>query len=468
MRSGRRVLFLLLGLVALLPAPAAQADTPEPKTLYADGNDGRFLLAGQWLFRLDPGDGGEGAGWFRETGTDGWAPVTVPNAWNAGDDSPASMAGGVGWYRKDFTLPSKSAALQWLVRFESVNYRAKVWLNGRAVGSHAGAYLPFEFILRGLRRTGTNVLVVRVDSRRGRADFPPAGFSQAGVPAGGWWNYGGLLREVYLRRVRTADFAQVAVRPRLACRRCAARVQVVARVRNATRARRTVTVTGRYGGRPVALGTRRVRGGRTARFAGALTLRAPRLWSPRSPALYRASLEARVGGRRVAGYRLHSGIKSVRVRRDGRLLLNGRPVHLRGVGYHEDDREHGFAIGPETRARLISETKALGATLMRTHYPPHPELQELADREGILIWSEIPVYSVGSDQLNRPSVRALAAREMARNIEANQNHASILLWSVGNELNAKPGAGIAAYFRLAARRAHRLDPTRPVGYATAS
>jgi beta-glucuronidase len=464
----RRVLLLLIVLAASVPATAARADTPVAKTLYADGSDGRFLLGGPWLFRPDPGDGGEGAGWFRDTGTADWSPITVPRAWNLGDDSPASMAGGVGWYRKDFELPSRSAALQWLVRFESVNYIAKVWLNGRAVGTHRGAYLPFEFVLAGLVRSGTNRLVVRVDSRRARDDFPPSGVSQTGVPAGGWWNYSGILREVYLRRVDTVDFEQVVVRPQLACRTCAARVTMVARVRNATRRSRSVTVTGRYGGRPVALGTRRLRPGATVRFAGGLTLRSPRLWSPRSPALYRAVLAARVRGRRVARYHLHSGIKSVRVRRDGRLLLNGHTVHLRGVGYHEDDRENGSAIGSETRARLIAETKALGATLMRTHYPPHPELQELADREGILLWSEIPVYSVGSDQLDRPGVRARAVRELARNIEANQNHASVLLWSVGNELNAKPGPGIGAYFRQAARRAHRLDPTRPVAYATAS
>ena len=261
---------VLAGVIGSAPSVAA-ADEPTPGALYADGHDGRFLLGGPWLFRADPGDGGEGAGWFRETATAGWAETTVPRAWNLGDDSPASMLGGVGWYRKDFTLPSASAALQWVVRFESVNYTSKVWLNGRAVGSHRGAYLPFEFVLDGLNRTGTNHLVVRVDSRRARDDFPPAGINQAGAPAGGWWNYSGILREVYLRRVRTADFRQVIVRPELPCRGCAARVRMIAVVRNATGATRSVTVVGRYGGRPVALGTRRLRARRSARFAGAIT-----------------------------------------------------------------------------------------------------------------------------------------------------------------------------------------------------
>ena len=80
------------------------------------------------------------------------------------------------------------------MRFESVNYRATVWLNGRLIGTHAGAYLPFELDLSNLR-PGVNRLIVRVDDRRSPSDLPPG-------PGGGWWNYGGILREVYLRAVQ--------------------------------------------------------------------------------------------------------------------------------------------------------------------------------------------------------------------------------------------------------------------------
>ena len=144
---------VLAGLIGSAPSVAA-ADEPTPGALYADGHDGRYLLGGPWLFRPDPGDGGEGAGWFRETATAGWAETTVPRAWNLGDDSPASMLGGVGWYRKDFTLPSRGggAAVGGPLRVGQLHAR-KVWLNGRAVGSHRGAYLPFEFVLDGLNRT---------------------------------------------------------------------------------------------------------------------------------------------------------------------------------------------------------------------------------------------------------------------------------------------------------------------------
>ena len=123
------------------------------------------------------------------------------------------MIGGVGWYRKDFSVPEASKALEWAVRFESVNYRSRVWLNGKPVGSNRGAYIPFEFRLNNIKRRGTNRLVIRVDSRRHPTDFPPSGLTTNGAPTGGWWNYSGLQREVYLERLDTVDWKSVRVRP---------------------------------------------------------------------------------------------------------------------------------------------------------------------------------------------------------------------------------------------------------------
>ncbi|HEV7885149.1 MAG TPA: glycoside hydrolase family 2 TIM barrel-domain containing protein, partial [Solirubrobacteraceae bacterium] len=101
------------------------------------------------------------------------------------------------------------------------------------------------------------------------------------------------------------------------------------------------------------------------------------------------------------------------------------------------------------------------------HYPLHPEMQELADREGLLIWSEIPVYAVKTKFLKRLEVRKLAARELQENILANQNHPSIMLWSIGNELSARPGPVQQDYIERATRQAKALDPTRPIGLAVA-
>src|SRR5262249_37611803 len=129
----------------------------------------------------------------------------------------------------------------WIVRFESVNYTATVWLNGRKLGSHFGAYLPFELPLTGVH-SGVNRLIVRVDDRRTAAALPQG-------PSGGWWNFGGINQEVYLRSVQRADLSQVQVRPILPCVGCAATIEDRATVTNSTSRPQKVALRGTYGPR---------------------------------------------------------------------------------------------------------------------------------------------------------------------------------------------------------------------------
>ena len=458
----------LLAALVLAPGALAAADGITRGTVYDDGPDNRYLLGGDWLFRLDKEGVGLDQRFQRQTSTDGWTTTSVPNAWNAGDDSIESMSGTVGWYRKDFRLPDRRSRMDWTIRFESVNYRARVWLNGRPIGSNTGAYLPFEVRLPRsvLRRNGTNRLVVRVDNRRRPTDFPPSGLTTSGVPTGGWWNYGGLLREVYLERIDTADITSVQVRPTLRNVNGSATVDVRVTVRNHASRSRRIRITGRYGDRTLNLGTRTVGAREFRTFTDRIRIANPRLWEPGSPRLYDVRLTMRTGGRKLLGYTLQSGIRQIRMSQ-GRILLNGKTVNFRGVGVHEDDPKAGFAIDSARRRQIVAQAKELGATLIRSHYPLHPEIQELADREGLLIWSEIPVYAVKTQYLKRLEVRKLAARELEDNIRENQNHPSVLLWSIGNELSARPGPVQGLYIRAAVRQAKALDPTRPVALVVA-
>ncbi|MHB1837043.1 MAG: sugar-binding domain-containing protein, partial [Solirubrobacteraceae bacterium] len=236
------------------PGPVYQPTPPTYGALYRDGPSDRWLLDGTWLYRADPTAVGVAGGWWRDVAdTTGWTPVTVPNSFNAGDLSDASMAGSVGWYRRDFTLPAGAFSRwvprrfrSWLVRFESVNYTATVWLNGRLLGSHSGQYFPFELPLRGLR-PGVNRLIVRVDDRRGPMSLPPG-------PSGGWWNFGGINQEVYLRSIQAVDMSPVVVRPILPCPTCAATVQEQVTVRNWTSAPQTVVLNGSFGSTKLSFG----------------------------------------------------------------------------------------------------------------------------------------------------------------------------------------------------------------------
>lgn len=469
MTHPRKLVLAVLTLVVLVaPATAQAVDTPSARTLYEDGPSGRYLMDGGWLFRLDKANQGLNQGFAKQTSAAGWTPTTVPNAWNAQDESAESFQGTVGWYRKDFKLPTARKSVSWVVRFESVNYRSRIYLNGSLVGSNSGAYLPFEVRLPAslLKRGGTNRLVVRVENKRFGFDFPPAGLSITGAPTGGWWNYGGILREVYLRKVDPLDMSSVIVRPVIDCASCAANVQFRVTVRNYATRGTTAHLTARYGSRSIDLGRASVGPKQFVTFSRTLRIGDPKLWSPSSPYLYTVRISARAGKKVSQTWFLRSGIRSIKVV-NGHLMLNGREMNFRGVGLHEDDRKLGFAIDNRIRDRELAETKDLGATVIRAHYPLHPYTQEQADKLGIMLWSEIPVYAIKTEYLKSQRVRKLAARELAANISANGNHPSVIVWSIGNELSARPGPVQAAYLKRAADTAHELDPTRPVGYAVA-
>lgn len=441
---------------AQAPAPVS---VPSQSVLYRDGHGGRFLIDGTWLYRADPQDQGLGQGFFRQESADGWTEVTIPNAWNATDVSDDSQRGTVGWYRKDFRLPRGSRPAAWAFRFESVNYRARVFLNGREIGRHEGAYLPFEIEARNLRR-GVNRLVVRVDNRRTDTDLPPARDQANGRPGGGWWNYGGLLREVYLRRIEAVDLENLLVRPELRCRACAASVLVRGTLRNPggrTREARLRASVGSISGRSEEV---RLRPGARRDVSFRLRIPDPRLWEPGDPELYDVRARVQVGRRSGGTWSGHVGVRSMRVDRNGRMLLNGRPVQLRGASMHEDHPTRGAALTPEDRRYNIALLQQLGATATRAHYPLHPQTYELADRAGILIWNQIPFYQLRNDAMRQRSVRDKGTRMLEEMIRRDWNHPSVFVWSVANELPTRISTGQRRYLVAASSLVRRLDPTR--------
>ena len=460
-RMRARLIFLaLVGAVVLggLPAHAlGAAERPTNQKLYTDGYDDRMLLGGQWLLKRDRLNVGQQRHFERQRGTAGWSPITVPNAWNAGDDSNESMVGGVAYYRKDFILPGSPNAATWVARFESVNYRATVYLNGKEIGEHTGAYLPFEFALNGVKK-GVNRLV---DPRRQRAPalrLPAVGLQRhrrAGRAAGGT-TAGSPARSTCARSPAASTTATS---------RCA-RSSTPARRRRRGSSGRSTSTTGatrprRPASRPTSASRRSTSAPSTsaeaARERSPRTMRLPNphLWSPNDPFLY----PVHIGGT-PGGYTLHIGVRSISVSPDGHLLLNGQPTNFRGVGLHEDSLDKGSAIDNATRDRYIAEIKDLGATMIRTHYPLSPYLLEQADKNGILVWSEIPVYSLRSSYFAKRIVRHLAFQELTDNINDNQNHASIAIWSVANELRVQ-AAGPGALLPPRRRGRPRAAWTRP-------
>ena len=481
-------LLILLALAApaaaQTPAPPYRPDVPENRTLYDNGQAGRYLVGGTWLYRADPKDEGVGLEFFRRSSTTGWSQVSVPHDWTAGDNSIASMNGSVGWYRKDFRVPSRAPNLSWILRFESVNYRATVYLNGRQIGTHVGAHLAFEIPAEGISRTGVNRLVIRVDSRRGPQDLPPGGSGSDALPRGGWWNGSGLLREVYLRKVDQVDVEQVHVTPTLATVGGPASVKVEATLRSYSGTRQAVRLRGKYGTVPVDLGTTTIGPGGDRTLTKTVTVNNPSLWTPQTPTLYKFTLAAdgrstvpvltgRGKNRKrklapfkpIGGFQEMSGIRKIEVNAQGLLTLNGKILNLRGFGLHEDNITTGQAVTNELRDNYIRWTKEESGSILRGHYPLSPYLLEQADKIGVMVYSEIPVWSVESIYLQRDSVRAAALDQLRSNILINKDHPSVLVWSIGNELTSKPGPPENAWIGTATRTAHKMDATRPVTMA---
>jgi beta-glucuronidase len=449
-------------------ASAAQITAPNPHPVTQDGPSGRYMLDGPWLLRLDPADRGAGRHWERRRSAAGWTPITVPNSWNASDRSPAGFIGAPAWYRKDFRLPSRAKRLAWRVRFDSVNYRATVWLNGTRIGRHAGGFIPFELPLTALNRGGVNRLVVRVDNRRLPTDFPPTTFTRTNEPLGGWWNYGGIVREVYLERIDRVAFDRVVVRPSVPCPTCPVSVRLITVVRNVSGRRQRTAVRANFGGLGVRMGTVTLGPGGRRTLSRRIPVAGPHLWTPATPFLYPVAFSATVSSRGrpgvVARYIVHTGLRSVRVRADGRLLLNGLPVNLRGVALHDDLPGEGPAWTEADRVQTVRQIKDVGATLVRSHYPLSPAFHELADRAGLLVWSEVPVYRMITGYLFA-STRRAAVDEVRRNVLDNENHPSVIIWSIGNELQDSVPRRVRRYITAAARVAKGLDPSRPVGMA---
>ena len=450
------------------PAPELRVEEPGGKPLIREGQVNRELLGGTWYFRQDDTFVGEDERWFEQDDLTGWTEVAVPHNWNATDTTENRPT--VGWYRKEFTLPRspKRAKHFWKVRFEGNNYRTEVWLNGKQLTFFTG-YFPFEVLLSNLQE-GRNTLVVKVSSLRSNSDLThwrPAAYN--GFGTGGWWNFGGILREVYVRRVDTVDVEDVQVLPRLRRVGVPAKVEVRTVLRNFTKRDEDVALDMRVDGRRIRLDPETVPALGRRELSTEFTIKRPRLWAPRTPELYDISVGALTGRTLLSTYRASFGVRKIDPRPGGVILLNGKRLNLRGASVHEDDRNEGGALSQRTRTLLINRLENLGATITRSHYPLHPAFIEALDRAGIMYWVDAPVYQVPTSMWVRAGVRSLAVRAATLTVKQNLNHPSILTWALANE-PSEAGANLGAYgpalvryIREASHAVREIDDTRLVG-----
>jgi beta-glucuronidase len=391
-------------------------------------------------------------GWqFRAAGQTAWRTVTVPHLF---DRSPrkAAFGGTVGEYRARFNVGRLPAGFAWGVRFDQVRRTARVWLDGRLIGTHRDPYVPFT-LPAGRLSPGAHTLTVRVSNLKGKE------------PREGWWNWGGISKPVRLVPQGTLTAEAPGLLSRLvggrwnvladvemvnrSAGRVVPRIAVGVRAPDGTVSEKTVA------GRPLAAGERA-----RVRFDVPVSGK-PALWTPDAPQLYDATLQIRDGATVVQEETRRIGLRSVSVA-DGLLHLNGKAVELRGASIQEDAAGSGAALSDADVEWIVRELKAMGANVTRAHYLLDERLLRRFDEEGILVWSQAPIYH-RDRLLETPAQRAQALATVRGTVLGARSHPSVLTHSVANELSVVPDEvpGTRA-FLLAARSLTRdLDPTLP-------
>jgi len=359
--------------------------------------------------------------------------LQVPGDWNTQADKLWFYENTI-WYKKSFYYESTNPQRLFLY-FGAVNYEATVYLNGEFVGKHVGGFTPFNFEVTDRVKPGANFIVVKVDNDRQRGQVPTVNFD--------WWNYGGITRSVYLLempRTFIQDYFIQLVQddPNT----IAGWVQL-----NGEQIQQRVTISIPEAGFQE---TFRTNSSGYAEF----TFRTPdlELWSPDNPKLYDTKVE-------IITDMLSEKIGFRTIETSGKdILLNGESIFLKGVCLHEEALNDGGRITTEAEAEeLLSLAKELGANFVRlAHYPHNEMMTRLADRMGLLVWSEVPVYwtILFSQQFTFEN----AVEQLTANITRDHNRASVILWSVANETPRSPER--LEFLSKMAEHAKRMDPTR--------
>ncbi len=438
---------ILLSLLVLVPCVRAQ------ETGLIINTEGRKTtsLNGQWQVIVDPYESGfydyryqpSNNGYFKnakpknkseliEYDFDKSETLKVPGDWNTQSDQLFFYEGTV-WYKKSFDYQRKPNT-RLFVYFGAANYLADVYLNGEKLGQHEGGFTPFNFEITNRVKDTGNFLVVKVDNKRHR-DAVPTLMTD-------WWNYGGLTREVKLIETPTTFVNDYMVQLQKGSRN-----RVTGWVKlSGEKLNQKITIRIPEAGISRSF-TTNASGMATIDFTADL-----KLWSPDSPKLYDVFVEAETDQ-----VREQVGFRSVETR-GTEILLNGRPVFLRGICIHEEaPLRGGRAYSREDAVTLLSWAKELGANFVRlAHYPHNEFMVREADRMGIMVWSEIPVY--WTIQWENPDTLKNARSQLQEMIARDKNRAAVVIWSVANETPLSDAR--LTFLKDLVALARNQDPTR--------
>src|SRR5581483_6822526 len=449
---------------------AAQQRDPEFQK-----HGGRLVLdlSGPWRLCMDDQDAGIAKRWFSKEPTASEArrfDVVVPSVWQ----QYVELQGGIGWYYKDLRIPAELIGKIFRLRFEAVDYRARVWLNGREAGGHDGGFTPFEMDVSRAVKAGTNRLAVRVsdvgrDFRPGYCGLPGwekttsrkvDGLSFSEIPAGfqDWregFDHGGIWQPVSLIATEAVYAADLFLVPKLAEDSAEARVTVINRSEQTVDAEISVETRSWKNAAENA-------GGATAKIRIApgsalvtlpIRLSKPRPWSVADPHLYTAEAAIRIGSRAGDTHTARFGLREFTVGANGAFHLNGKQLFIKGAHYQSTEPiTLAFPRSRDAARQIVEIAKEGGFNFIRAQgRPAAPAILEAADELGILLQCEPAV----SKMPDNAQMEALAAREIAEMVKRDRNHPSIVIWNMINE----QAAGMKVVEKMC-RTARSLDPTR--------
>ena len=365
--------------------------------------------------------------------------MQVPGDWNTQDPQLLFYEGNL-WMHRDFDYTPQDGRRA-LLYFGAVNYQCIVFVNGKRVGEHEGGFTPFCFDVTDVLHEGQNFVIVKIDNKRSDEYVPTRVFD--------WWNYGGITRDVLLVSVPDTYIEDYRITYDT---KTPKEVNVVVRL-NKPEMGKVVNLE-----LPELKASTSVKTNEKGEAWLRLKLRhKPQLWSPDSPKLYETLIYTT-----AEHIRDEVGLRTIETR-GKQILLNGKPVFLRGVSIHEETLVTNHrANGRDDAHALFSVAKELGCNYVRlAHYPHNEHAIREAERMGLMVWSEIPVY--WSIDWDNPKTYANASRQLHDMIERDKNRACIIIWSIANE--TPRGESRDRFLSSLAKEARALDSSRLISMA---
>lgn len=401
--------------------------------------------------------------------------VDLPHTWNAQDalSGKIDYKRGIGNYEKNLFIRSEWKGKRLFIRFEGVNNIADVFVNRRHIGEHRGGYGAFIFEITGKVEYGKeNSILVRVNNGE-QLDIMPL--------VGDFNFYGGIYRDVHLliideTCISPLNYASPGVRLiQDSVSHKYAKVRAFVDLSNGGSSNREVELNVRLldGQRVVKEGTKKVNLSGNAAMQQEFTFEIdqPHLWNGRQdPFLYQAEVILSRNGQMVDRVIQPLGLRFYRIDPDKGFFLNGKHLPLQGVCRHQDRSEVGNALRPQHHEEDAALMLEMGVNAVRlAHYPQATYFYDLMDKNGIIVWAEIPFVGPGgyNDKgfVDLPAFRANGKEQLKELIRQHNNHPSICVWGVFNELT-ELGDNPVEYIKELNVLAHQEDPTRPTTSAS--